>query len=352
MSTAFTAIEFGTDLQTKQWRREMTIAELQDIEDKTIMDELYLALFERLAAAGCADPYYWEFMNFDTTDTREILHRFQGWCLGNLPGGAWGGGYAGWVDHINSSGSTIVNFTLDNFYLAAGLVDDDDNPVGFRRTNEWDGINEPTFEYGEIQRGDVIGYWIYEDLQKAFSALRWVSGAGGYSVLDLHAGSGVNPDIPTSIAECEYAFAQGDWGWHQYGTVLAQMLNALNYNGIFYCWLCRYQSRITGGATTAVSNTWDLWITTDHPTAYLGDPGTEVYECLDLPIPAPDVPTLVASGNQNSYIFDFGSVEQPPWCSTPPPNPEWGYIVSTRGYNYKSSFFVYKYDFTNQNTVP
>lgn len=71
---------------------------------------------------------------------------------------------------ISNFNSAVRFYTLERWREVAGL-----NASGYRRATVWDGINEPTYEYGTMQRGDVIGPWIFEDLQKAYSALRWSS---------------------------------------------------------------------------------------------------------------------------------------------------------------------------------
>lgn len=72
---------------------------------------------------------------------------------------------------LNPAGTAFLYFTLETWRTVAGL-----NANGFRRAREWDGINEPVWlPEGIMQRGDFIGYWIIEDLQKAFSALRWTA---------------------------------------------------------------------------------------------------------------------------------------------------------------------------------
>ena len=72
-----------------------------------------------------------------------------------------------YIDHENGqltdTEDDILYFTLDNWRAAAGL-----NANGFRRST--DGIS---FSSGQVQTGDIIGPWIFEDLQKALSALRW-----------------------------------------------------------------------------------------------------------------------------------------------------------------------------------
>ena len=82
---------------------------------------------------------------------------------------AWLESYcASFIDHIsgplNVGQTGFLFWTLANWRTEAGL-----NATGFRRSTD----NGATFSYGQMQRGDHIGPWIFEDLQKGFSALRW-----------------------------------------------------------------------------------------------------------------------------------------------------------------------------------
>lgn len=61
-----------------------------------------------------------------------------------------------------------VYASLAAFRTVAGL-----NAGGFRRCASWDGTGAPTFAFGIPQAGDIFGYWIYEDLLNAFSALKY-----------------------------------------------------------------------------------------------------------------------------------------------------------------------------------
>ena len=76
------------------------------------------------------------------------------------------------VDHTQTiEGKTSVPmFTLTTWRDAAGL-----NTNGFRRVTEWDGTGIPTFCYGIAQDGDIMGYWIFDDLQKGLSTLKWTT---------------------------------------------------------------------------------------------------------------------------------------------------------------------------------
>jgi len=126
--------------------------------------EIALAWWERLQAIQY-DKYY---SDIEPRDDRDIQRR---WFWANLQ--TWVEFYSpAFINHVNgplnADNTEPLLFTLGTFRAAAGL-----HPDGFRRATEWDGVNDPEWQYGIMQPGDVIGPWIIEDLQKALSALRW-----------------------------------------------------------------------------------------------------------------------------------------------------------------------------------
>gem|GEM_PF-2751597 len=84
-----------------------------------------------------------------------------------------------YIDHISGPLTTnqtdFLYFTLSIWQEAAGL-----NTNGFRRATEQGG----GFSYGYAQAGDVIGDWIYEDIEAGVSVLRWSKRIGGFAERD------------------------------------------------------------------------------------------------------------------------------------------------------------------------
>lgn len=72
------------------------------------------------------------------------------------------------IDHVNGPLTTnhtaFLYFTQATWREEAGL-----NTNGFRRLGG-EGTN---FSYGQAQLGDVLGAWIYEDVEAGYSALKW-----------------------------------------------------------------------------------------------------------------------------------------------------------------------------------
>lgn len=79
-------------------------------------------------------------------------------------------GRPNWVKYKSySTWPPPVYASEEEIYAAAGLPS-----TGFRRATAWDGVNDPAWQYGKMQAGDIIGPWIIEDLQKYLSVLRWL----------------------------------------------------------------------------------------------------------------------------------------------------------------------------------
>lgn len=95
----------------------------------------------------------------------------QEWCENNC---------ASFVNHNETIAgqSSVPMFSVPSWRDAAGM-----NSQGFRRTQIWnpsnpgDWENDIAFEHGFMEEGDIIGPWIFDDLQKAFTALKWTQKA-------------------------------------------------------------------------------------------------------------------------------------------------------------------------------
>jgi len=62
-------------------------------------------------------------------------------------------------------------YTISNFYDSVGI-----NWRGFRRaeTNwptNWENIDDAAYTYGGVETGDIIGPWVFDDIQKCFSGM-------------------------------------------------------------------------------------------------------------------------------------------------------------------------------------
>ncbi|MDD5486484.1 MAG: hypothetical protein PHW65_02895 [Dehalococcoidales bacterium] len=88
-----------------------------------------------------------------------------------------------YIDHVNGPLTTnqdaFCYFTVATWRDAAGLDD------GFRRVTA-----EGSNTYGYAQAGDEIGSWIFEDIQKGFSALKYTRWVAMYPQVKRRSGSG------------------------------------------------------------------------------------------------------------------------------------------------------------------
>lgn len=134
------------------WGTTISVANIRTIENRTILDEIYLAWYERRFESSESIHKNLQKLSNNGLDV------IQSWLEANC---------TSFIDHIsgplNAGNTAFLNFTLGTWRSAAGL-----NVSGFRRSS--DGVS---FSYGLMQAGDKIGWWIYEDLQKGLSAMRW-----------------------------------------------------------------------------------------------------------------------------------------------------------------------------------
>ena len=109
------------------------------------------------------------------------------------------------IDHVkgplNDDEDAFLYFTLTTWRTTAGL-----NSSGFRRSTD----NGASYSYGQMQAGDQIGPWIFEDLQKGFGALKWVVTNGTFSGTDANAAG--QDYRPTWDAAQEWII----WAWENY----------------------------------------------------------------------------------------------------------------------------------------
>jgi len=101
-----------------------------------------------------------------------------------------------YVDHVNGPVNESTNgfrfFTLLTWREAAGL-----NANGFRRT-----ITQGDNTYGLAQAGDIIGSWLYEDIEAGFSALKWTKWLYYTANGQQKMGSGTQCSCEAAYEEC------------------------------------------------------------------------------------------------------------------------------------------------------
>ena len=111
-----------------------------------------------------------------------------------------------WVNHVdgplNATETAFEFYDRSSFATVSGL----NNPGLWRRkVNMGD-----AFSYGKMQTGDIIGSWIFEDLQAALTAMKWVRNDTHYENYGnvLRSGTGATQ----ASAEAAYAAAEFKYG--------------------------------------------------------------------------------------------------------------------------------------------
>ena len=196
-----------------------------------------------------------------------------------------------YIDHDNGpltdAGNAFLHFTLDNWRATAGL-----NVSGFRRST--DGT---TFYYGQMQAGDIIGSWIFEDLQKGVGALKMLSLIDNFiSVKNLF------PGLITT--EINYAGSISQVGSQYYGAV--DLGSPSSYDVVW-----NNQGIFSQGGTEYVSmgRVEDEYISIANDSKSYGNPNTEISYTVNLEFADSDyvkvLACIVRHINAISYSSSF-----------------------------------------------
>ena len=327
MSIAFTPVE--------DWANQT--------QDLIGFNELVLAYSERRQTLGqsAVDPLTAGVSGFDKT----LCLAMQEWCEANC---------TSFIDHVSgpfNAGSTdFLYFTLATWRAAAGLHAD-----GFRRRVEPGDADS----YGTIEVGDARGDWCFEDLQRGFSALRWVVRLGTAGEGLQQNGYYKAPVADMTLAEqkaiCEANYT-GDSPVFYAGEL--EIYSTIREWAHFYIGARRvtlYELALTAVSTemimqnipTIVPHAWSLYfLTTIRP--YTPYNNNLEFDTLGQFTAEKDKWSEVNSGgdsSSSSHTLSYGSLGMPTWGTTPsyPPND-----VTRRGFAVDSFMFVLKWNFTNQ----
>ena len=160
-----------------------------------------------------------------------------------------------YIDHaqpyapLNAGSTDFVYFTLDTWQTEAGLHNSSTAGESFRRATSWDGTTTPTWEYGFMQAGDIIGPWIFEDLQNGMGALKWVFSGGS----DVGQGVNLGPEF-YSVGVVDNEVNEGNGS--DSVCLVARSLAVDSYNlggGSFAGDLYGVAVNSAGGASTSIS---------------------------------------------------------------------------------------------------
>ena len=154
MSAPFTTIDANTDLQ-----------------DLSLYTQIYRAYQQRHDAANtpAMDPVFAPAAGHDI-QYYDLYSQLQAWLDGS--------GSESWYRYLDHTAAVVGQadlpfYTQAQWRYVAGL-----HPDGFRRVPgadwpaDWTDLNDPAYQYGLCQPGDIIGPWLLVDLQRGFSALR------------------------------------------------------------------------------------------------------------------------------------------------------------------------------------
>ena len=137
-----------------------------------------------------------------------------------------GTNYSSFLDYdLFTANGGALRFTFARICTLAGLANN-----MFRRAVETDEDDNPIFlgpeseeDYGLIQSGDIVGPWVFEDLQACLSEMRWTLGEVSYKDGSVtYKQAWVIDDWDASVAAVTYRYVNeavsGTSGWpHAWG---------------------------------------------------------------------------------------------------------------------------------------
>ena len=372
----------------------MSLAEMQATPNKTILDEIYLAWIERQFAAYATIP-----VTLQPFGTANGLDTIQAWLEANC---------TSWVDHVsgpvNGGNTDFLYFTLDTWRAAAGFDVVGGVQQGFRRST--DGV---TFSYGLMQPGDWPGWWVYEDLQKGLSALRWKSSIGGGASTETIVPRTGAADWATAVGDLNFqdisnwepanTYNTGDKVQYSNGFyaslvdgntgIVPYPADNVNWSfldyelhqwtaGISDCtfgWLrgdstfqagCDKSGGSVATGSSIISRTWDLYVSLDDPSpALLQNPAQTTYYGFDYlydwgipPVYAPVITFDAATcplgvGKGNMQIASSGSADDSKaYSGSGYPSVAWcdePTDYNVRGYSVTFAGYLLKFNFSHQN---
>lgn len=192
-----------------------TYSEYTDVDwaDVNTMNELIGAYNERRQALGQSPVA--TISAGDDVQLASLYSDIQSWIGTYSSSFIQSYDYPGTKRSIQSFTSTPETYAdTDDFTHSCGLQASHTGQYGWERTA--DGVN---FDVGTVQVGDVIGPWIFNDLEKALNCLTWTPvNSFSWSVTDSNsAGNG--------------AASQGGWGT-AYGNLITNYPNGAAATGI------------------------------------------------------------------------------------------------------------------------
>jgi len=181
--------------------------------------------------------------------------------------------------------NTIANWTLPAWQAYTGLT----NAGVFRRLTDVSQLGAATTNwlYGPAQAGDIVGAWLWEDLQVGYSALKWTTSKGGGSK-QYRTGSGVdNTNCATALDEARDDWDADAWGTPFYSRLYWVQAQSSDYLGTYDFRARRHRCAATnhpiytpGASTTltASASAYLLPVALDPPISFVDIDGLGMQE--------------------------------------------------------------------------
>ena len=281
-----------------------------------ILNEFINAINERASAAGGGVSSAAAVAVGDDVQRVEFFRNLQTWIESYL------GAFV--VSHVagvpRSSGCFDNTASIDSYANLAAVF----SAAGLEYSNWRRYTTHPDegggVAYGQMQAGDIIGPWIFEDLQKCLNVLVWTKIGCDITGGDSYEGRGSDTDWATAKAIAEAAWARtGDGNWpHTYST-------AWTFGSKYYAVLSRRTGHFSASVWNGVNRSADFYIKATKPTvfdAYGDDVIEDKWSFWLADEPANEETTIVSS----SQFGDASVMPNNPWCDKPPPE-------NTRGWD-------------------
>jgi hypothetical protein len=176
--------------------------------------------------------------------------------------------------------TAIPAYTLASFRAYAGI-----HANGVRRATAWDpsvdnwqDLSDPMFSHGVMQAGDIIGPWIWVDIQRMLTALKWTVVPGNsyfpvrYATCGFPSGGRSFESWTAALQELE-ASSWGTWTEDDEGALCYKVAAYLMYNhvlGLFYGQGQRQMCKIECNVSTCVPCAIDVYFRTYLPMYDIG----------------------------------------------------------------------------------
>jgi len=213
--------------------------------------------------------------------------------------------------------AAVTMWTTATWRTEAGI-----HSSGYRRatawdtaTDDWTDNTDAMFSYGKMQAGDIIGPWIFDDLQKGFDALNWTTKTG----TEADSAQFIGPAGSAANAVCATARTTHltDWTALSWGTAVNEIYTAIaqgvsgDTTDAFDGWRQRGKPYLAG-ISTVVAHSVDVYFLPNNTGNTFNDIDTQgmsdnqlwFYETLASATAATNTGTLF-DPSSNSPVADM-----------------------------------------------